>query len=240
MAEQMRLDKFLAQAGCGTRSQVKNFLKAGRVTVNGAAAKKPEIKISETEDLVCLDGKEIHLSRFGYFMMNKPAGVLSATEDSRQKTVLDLLPENPYRDLFPVGRLDKDTTGLLLICNDGKLAHELLSPKKHVDKVYLVRTDRPVEETAVRRFAEGIRISEDFQALPARLEILEPCQSRVTIQEGKFHQVKRMFSALGLQVTELKRISMGPLCLDGSLALGESRELTEKEVEALKQAGKTG
>lgn len=234
MAGTMRLDKFLSGAGCGTRSQVKDFLRKGRVTVDGEAVRKPETRVTEGVSSVCLDGRPVRYVSYEYYMLNKPAGVVSATEDRREQTVLDLLPPSPCRDLFPVGRLDKDTTGLLLVCNDGELAHELLSPRKHVEKVYEVITDGSVSEETVRLFEQGLQVDAEWKALPARLEITGENASRVTLQEGKFHQVKRMYAAVGLKVMKLKRISMGPLSLDPALAPGESRKLTDEEVALLK------
>ena len=166
--------------------------------------------------------------------MNKPAGVISATEDTRDRTVLDLLEGQQRKDLFPVGRLDRDTEGLLLITNDGELAHRLLSPRNHVDKVYFARLDAPVGETECRLFAEGLKVDETLTAMPAALEILEPGNEvKVTIREGKFHQIKRMFAAVGREVLYLKRLSMGPLALDGSLPPGAYRRLTEEEESAI-------
>ena len=167
-------------------------------------------------------------------MLHKPAGVISATEDKRQQTVLDLIDERQRKGLFPVGRLDRDTEGLLLITNDGELAHRLLSPKKHVDKIYFARLDGPVSEAERKLFAEGLRIDEMFTALPADLEILDPpSEVRVTIREGKFHQVKRMFETVGREVLYLKRLSMGPLLLDECLPIGAYRRLTFEELSAI-------
>ena len=167
-------------------------------------------------------------------MLHKPAGVVSATRDPRERTVIDLIDERGRRDLFPVGRLDRDTEGLLIITNDGDLAHRLLSPKKHVDKVYFARLDKPVGEEEKRLFAQGLRVDETLTAMPADLEILSPASEvKITVREGKFHQVKRMFEAVGRKVLYLKRLSMGPLCLDESLPAGEYRRLTEEEESAI-------
>lgn len=182
-------------------------------------------------------GQMVAYAEYEYYMLNKPAGVVSATEDKNDSTVLDLIDEKQRKDLFPVGRLDKDTEGLLLITNDGELAHQLLSPKKHVDKVYFARIDGKVTEEDVRKFAEGLEIGEEKPILPAHLEILkseEISKIRLTIREGKFHQVKRMFHAVGKEVIYLKRLQMGSLVLDPRLALGEYRELTGQELEALR------
>ena len=213
----LRLDKYLADMGIGTRTEVKKAITKGQVRVNEETVKRPEIKIDTEKDHV----------------LNKPAGVVSATEDKNDSTVLDLIDEKQRKDLFPVGRLDKDTEGLLLITNDGELAHQLLSPKKHVDKVYFARIDGKVTEEDVRRF----EIGEEKPTLPAHLEILkreEISEIRLTIREGKFHQVKRMFHAVGKEVIYLKRLQMGSLVLDPRLALGEYRELTGQELEALR------
>ncbi len=234
----LRLDKYLADMDAGTRSEVKRAASKGQVLVNGTAAKKADLKVDTERDRVVFQGREISYSRFEYYMLNKPAGVVSATEDSRDRTVLELLGDGRRRDLFPVGRLDKDTEGLLLITNDGDLAHRLLSPKKHVDKTYYAKTDGCVTDEDVRIFAEGMDIGEERPTLPGRLEILEAGEcSRIllTIQEGKFHQVKRMFEAVGKKVIYLKRLAMGPLVLDESLAPGECRKLTEDEKEQLLQ-----
>ena len=225
----MRLDKYLAEMGAGTRSELKKAVRAGRVTINGVKAKDSSIHVGE-DDVVCMDGKEIKYERFVYYLMNKPAGVISATEDPRERTVLDLIGGQQRKGLFPVGRLDKDTEGLLLITNDGELAHRLLSPGRHVDKVYFARLDGPVGERERELFAQGLRVDEMLTAMPAVLEILESANEvRVTIREGKFHQVKRMFAAVGREVLYLKRLSMGPLTLDNGLAAGAYRRLTEEE-----------
>ena len=229
----MRLDKYLAEMGAGTRSELKKAVRAGRVTINGVKAKDSSIHVGE-DDVVCMDGKEIKYERFVYYLMNKPAGVISATEDPRERTVLDLIGGQQRRGLFPVGRLDKDTEGLLLITNDGELAHRLLSPGRHVDKVYFARLDGPVGERERELFAQGLRVDEMLTAMPAVLEILESANEvRVTIREGKFHQVKRMFAAVGREVLYLKRLSMGPLTLDNGLAAGAYRRLTEEEESAI-------
>ena len=229
----MRLDKYLAEMGAGTRSELKKAVRAGRVTINGVKAKDSSIHVGE-DDVVCMDGKEIKYERFVYYLMNKPAGVISATEDPRERIVLDMIGGQQRKGLFPVGRLDKDTEGLLLITNDGELAHRLLSPGRHVDKVYFARLDGPVGERERELFAQGLRVDEMLTAMPAVLEILESANEvRVTIREGKFHQVKRMFAAVGREVLYLKRLSMGPLTLDNGLAAGAYRRLTEEEESAI-------
>lgn len=229
----MRLDKFLCEMNIGTRSQVKTYIKQGMVTVNGAPAKKAEDKIDENKDVVCFRGEALSFQEFQYFMLNKPAGVVSATQDNTAKTVIELLPTNAKKDLFPVGRLDKDTEGLLLITNDGDLAHKLLSPKKHVDKTYLVGIEKPLSNSDITNLEQGVDIGEDKLTLPAKVQVIENTQIHLTIHEGKFHQVKRMLQAVNNQVLTLKRISFGPLELDTSLASGECRELTPEEVTLL-------
>lgn len=229
----MRLDKYLAQMGAGTRSELKKAIRAGRVTVNGVPVKDASAHVRE-EDEICLGGQKIAYEQYVYYMMNKPAGVISATDDPRQRTVLDLIEGQQRKGLFPVGRLDKDTEGLLLITNDGGLAHRLLSPKHHVDKVYFVRLDGPVGMAERRLFGEGLKVDETLTAMPADLQILGPqSEVKVTIREGKFHQVKRMFAAVGREVLYLKRLSMGPLTLDESLAPGAYRRLTQEEESAI-------
>ena len=234
----MRLDKFLCETGFGTRSQVKELLKKGQVTVNGVAAKKPEQKIDEHKDRITCQGKMASYEKYVYYMLHKPAGVVSATEDKREKTVLDLLKSEDRRDgIFPVGRLDKDTEGFLLLTDDGDLAHRLLSPRKHVDKTYYAKIAGSVTEAHIERFREGLDIGDEKKTLPAMLEILasepEISEIRITIHEGRFHQVKRMFEAVGCKVTYLKRLSMGAVALDETLAPGDYRPLNEKERELL-------
>ena len=238
----MRLDKYLCETGFGTRSQVKDLLKKGQVMVNGEVVKKPELKINETTDQILCQGKKASYQKNIYLMLHKPAGVVSATEDNRKKTVLDLVrPEDRKNGLFPVGRLDKDTEGLLLLTDDGELAHRLLSPKKHVDKTYYAKIDGQVTEEHVKQFREGLDIGDEKKTLPAVLTILlsgPVSEIEVTIHEGRFHQIKRMFEAVGCKVTYLKRLSMGSLVLDETLPLGEYRSLTEAELEGLtKQRG---
>ena len=238
----MRLDKYLCETGFGTRSQVKDLLKKGQVMVNGEVVKKPELKINETTDQILCQGKKASYQKNIYLMLHKPAGVVSATEDSREKTVLDLVrPEDRKNGLFPVGRLDKDTEGLLLLTDDGELAHWLLSPKKHVDKTYYAKIDGQVTEEHVKQFREGLDIGDEKKTLPAVLTILlsgPVSEIEVTIHEGRFHQIKRMFEAVGCKVTYLKRLSMGSLVLDETLPPEEYRPLTESELEGLtKQRG---
>ena len=235
----IRLDKYLADMSIGTRQEVKKYIRQGRVKINEDIIKKPEYKIREDEDKITFDGAPVAYETFEYYMLNKPAGVISATEDKRDKTVLDLIKEKKRKDLFPVGRLDKDTEGLLLITNDGALAHRLLSPKKHVDKCYYAKISCGVTEEDVRVFKERINIGtqeEPEWTMPAELKILEKgtvSRIRLTIREGKFHQVKRMFLAVGKEVVYLKRERMGALVLDEELAPGEYRKLTDSELKSI-------
>ena len=236
----MRLDKYLAEMGVGTRQEVKKQIRQGKAAVSGTVVKAADTKIDETSDEVTICGRNISYVSYEYYMLNKPAGVVSATEDRRDTTVIDLIKEKKRKDLFPVGRLDKDTEGLLLITNDGDLAHRLLAPKKHVDKVYYAKIDGMVTEEDVKRFAEGIDIGaeEEEMTRPAKLDIMksaEESEIRLTIHEGKFHQVKRMFLAVGKEVTYLKRERMGTLCLDENLKPGEYRLLTEEEIENVRK-----
>lgn len=233
----MRLDKFLSEMGVGTRSEVKAYLKKGQVTLNGEIVKKPEVKIDENNDKVCYLGQVLSYEAVQYFLLNKPAGCVTATRDHLSDTVMSFLPENRRDDLFPVGRLDKDTEGLLLITNDGQLAHELLSPRKHVDKTYFAVIDGEVREEHKQLFLNGLNIGDEDLTLPAKLNILksgETSEIELTIHEGRFHQVKRMFEAIGTKVTYLKRISMGPLTL-GNLQPGKVRVLTDEELDALRK-----
>ena len=261
----MRLDRLLAQEGFGTRSEIKKAIRSGRAAVNGTIEKDPGRQIS-SDDEVRFDDKVIARVEFVYYMLYKPAGVITATEDSRTATVLDLLrtpessgspserqPVQPSRsvqpvlrrDLFPVGRLDRDTEGLLLITDDGQLAHRLLSPGRHVDKVYYAVVTGQVTEEDRRRFAEGLCVDESLTAMPARLlsaaeaaretEQLSGLIPEDPIREGKFHQIKRMFAAVGKEVLYLRRLSMGPLLLDEALSPGEFRELTQEEIRLLRK-----
>ena len=237
----MRLDKFLVENGLGSRSQVKELLKKGLVLVNGRAEKSPKTQIDETADEIVVSGQKLTYEKFVYYLLNKPKGYISATEDERHKTVLDLL-DKPARqkEVFPVGRLDIDTHGLLLLTNNGKLAHAMLSPKKHVDKIYRAQVAGLMNQSDVERFARGIELK-DFTCQPAQLKILEVDEGNetslveITLAEGKFHQVKRMVAACGKEVTDLQRLSMGPLQLDPELALGEWRRLTEEEMKSLER-----
>ena len=238
MGKEIRLDKFLADMGRGTRSQIREMAKKGRISINGQPVKKTDLKVDPERDAVAVDGQPVAYVTHEYYMLHKPAGVVTATEDNLHRTVMDLL-KTARKDLFPVGRLDIDTEGLLLITNDGELAHQLLSPKKHVDKVYFARVAGALPEDAAQRMAEGMTLRDGTPVLPAELAIDgtdgDETLVRLTIREGKFHQVKRMFEALGCRVTYLKRLSMGPLALDPELPCGAARPLTEQEIEALKE-----
>lgn len=232
----IRLDKYLSDMGVGTRSEVKKLIAKGEVEKDGMPLKKADSKIDIDLDMICVSGKRIVYERYFYYMMNKPAGVVCATHDRKERTVLDLLGEHSRKDLFPVGRLDKDTEGLLLITNNGELAHSLLSPKKHVDKTYYARIQGNVTYKDVELFSKGVDIGEERLTLPSLLVILasgEISDIQLTIQEGKYHQVKRMFQAVGKKVIYLKRIRMGSLVLDETLMPGQYRKLTEEEKEQL-------
>ena len=237
--EKQRLDKIIASTGRFSRREVKLLVRQGRVLVDGVPARSAEDRMAPETAEITVDGERLAWRRYTWLMMNKPAGVLSATEDGRGKTVLDLLPEElRRRELFPVGRLDKDTEGLLLLTNEGGLAHDLLSPKKHVDKVYYARTAGELEEADCRAFAAGMVLGDGLECLPAGLEVLSAgaggSEALVTLREGKFHQVKRMLAARGKPVLYLKRMKMGNLTLDPALEPGEYRFLTEEEVALLR------
>lgn len=234
----IRLDKYLADMGVGTRSEVKRYIQKGMVSVGEKTVKKPEMKINTDTDAVYFQNSQVGYETQEYYLLNKPAGVVSATSDQKEKTVLDLIESKKRKDLFPVGRLDKDTEGLLLITNDGELCHRLLSPKKHVDKVYYARIEGRVTEQDVQQFAEGLDIGEKAITKPGKLIVLksdEISEIELTICEGKYHQVKRMFEAVDKKVIYLKRIQMGSLTLDDRLALGQYRKLTDEEIRSLKE-----
>ncbi len=234
MKDTQRLDKIIANSGFGTRKEVKKLLKSGEVSVDNNIVKDGSIHINPLENKIVVAGQKIEYRQFIYLMLNKPAGVVSATWDNRDKTVIDIIPDE-YRhyEIFPVGRLDKDTEGLLILTNDGQLSHQLLSPKKHVPKTYYAKIDGKVTKEDIQLFNEGVEIDDGYQTLPATLEILESdiiSEIQLTIVEGKFHQVKRMFRAVNKEVQYLKRIKMGSLPLDDSLMLGKCRELSDKEL----------
>ena len=234
----MRLDKYLADMGLGTRSEIKKAVRSGRVSVDGRTVTDPGTKVGP-EDAVLFDGTAVTYEPYVYYMLHKPAGVISASEDRRERTCVDLIDETRRRDLFPVGRLDRDTEGLLLITNDGDLCHRLLTPSRHVDKVYFARVSGRVTGEDVRGFADGLQVDADFRAMPAQLRILRSdsvSEVEIVIREGKFHQIKRMFRAVGKEVLYLKRLSMGSLTLDPALEAGAWRRLTADELAELRKS----
>ncbi|WP_077307961.1 pseudouridine synthase [Terribacillus halophilus] len=233
----MRLDKLLANMGFGSRKEVKGLLKKGAITVNGTPVKSPSIHVDENKDNVQVNGETVEYREFIYLMMHKPPGLVSATEDKRDETVVDILqPEDRLFEPFPVGRLDKDTEGLLLLTNDGTLSHQLLSPKKHVQKLYYAKINGEVTEKTIKQFEAGVTLDDEYVTKPAILKILEAgpvSEIEIIITEGKFHQIKRMFEAVEMEVTYLKRLQMGSLKLDEDLQLGEYRELSDEELNSL-------
>lgn len=238
MSKNQRIDKVLANLGYGSRKDIKKFCRAGLVKIDGEIVKDSSVHINPQSSKIIIDNEVVNYREFLYIMMNKPQGVISATEDMREKTVIDLLDiEYSSFNVFPVGRLDKDTEGLILLANDGQLAHQLLSPKKQVPKTYYAEIKGRVTEEDIYKFREGIFIDEEYRTLPAELKILksnEISEVELTIYEGKFHQVKKMFKAVEKTVMYLKRLSIGTLRLDDSLDLGKYRELTEGELKQLK------
>ncbi len=232
-----RIDKLLVQGGVGSRRDVQKIIRDGRVQINGEICKKSETKVNENSDEIAVDGQAVNCEKYVYIMMNKPAGVVSATVDNRDKTVIDILPREMKRNgLFPAGRLDKDTEGLLIITNDGDFAHRMLSPKKHVDKTYIAELDKPITEEIVRKFKDGVIFADGTKCLPAKLEIGASVDKRigiVTICEGKFHQVKKMFEVFGIKVVHLKRISVGQLYLDGNLPIGGCKLMTDLDKKSI-------
>ena len=241
----MRIDKLLCEMNIGSRSEVKAILKKGQILADGVKVSKPETKVDEKTVVITYRGKEYRYKPYVYYMLNKPAGVISATTDERERTVIDILKEYlasvndqnlagiPVNDIFPVGRLDKDTVGLLLLTNDGELSHRLLSPKKHVPKTYYVETDKELMPDKKQMLEQGVDIGEATLTRETAVDCCGKCKYQITITEGKFHQIKRMFMAVGLKVLYLKRLSMGSLLLDDSLSEGEIRELTQEEVNHL-------
>lgn len=252
----MRIDKYLADCSIGTRSEVKKYIKNKQITVNGELISKPETKVEEGIDVVCYRGKEVRYEKYVYYLFHKPAGCVTAKQDNLHKTVMDYFPEDIPKDVAPVGRLDLDTEGLLLLTNDGALTHHLLSPTHHIPKTYFAILDKEVPAVAVEQFKNGVDIGDDNPCLPAELDILSQEEinkllnateyssnkelntmdnvygATLTLHEGRFHQVKRMFEAVGCTVVYLKRLSMGSLVL-GDLAKGEYQKLTEKEIEKI-------
>ena len=229
----MRLDKLLADMGYGTRSEIRKACRQNRITVNDAVIRDPSVHVDPEKDGIKADGEEVLYTRFVYFMLNKPAGVISAVQDSRT-TVIDLI-DCSVRGLFPVGRLDLDTEGLLLITNDGQLGHQLLSPRHHVEKEYIVTVKKPLKESDVQRLEQGIVIDQGERCRPAFMKITDETECHIILTEGKYHEIKRMFLALDNEVTALKRIRMKHLLLDETLSPGEYRELTPEELADLKE-----
>jgi 16S rRNA pseudouridine516 synthase len=243
MSKKQRLDKVLAHLGYGSRAEIKSIVRKGVIRVNNHIVTDSGLQVDPEHDVIVFQDHVVYYREFVYLMLHKPAGVVSATEDTRDRTVVDLLHKS-YQSfsVFPVGRLDKDTEGLLLLTNDGKLSHQLLSPRKHVPKTYFARIAWEVDESIIRLFSQGVKLDDGYVTMPAQLRILshgdatnqQLAEIELTIFEGKFHQVKRMFQAVDRQVVYLKRISMGPLLLDANLALGEYRELTLIELATIK------
>ena len=233
----MRIDKFLSVTGTATRTEAKKAIRSKAVTVNGVAAKSSDMHIDPLKDEIVFFGETIVYREHTYIMMNKPDGVVSATEDGRDKTVIDLLPLNIQSDkLFPCGRLDKNTLGLMLITDDGELAHELLSPRSHVSKSYRFKAAEPILPEDAKRFEKGLTLADGYVTLPAKIELTgNGDEGVITLKEGKYHQIKRMLGALNNKIIYLERITFGTLTLDESLARGEWRFLTEKEIDDLKQ-----
>ncbi len=229
----MRLDKFLCECNIGSRKQVKDLIKLGNVTVNGIRANKSDISVDENKDEICFKGEKLNYRKYVYIILNKPAGVVTATKDNKDNTVMDLIKPLPAKDLFPVGRLDIDTTGLLLICNDGDLSHRLLSPKNHVDKTYEVLPIKPLSDEDLLKLTDGVDIGDDKPTLPAKAVTGDNGKLYLTIHEGRFHQVKRMLEAINNKVLSLKRISFGGLNLPDDLGEGKWRELTEDEIKKI-------
>lgn len=238
MKQKQRLDKVLSNFGFGSRTEIKSAVKKGLVTVDGIIIKDSSLHVDPAVSTIVMNSIKLEYRKYIYLMMNKPQGVISATTDTRQKTVFDIMPaEYKCFDLFPAGRLDIDTEGLVLMTNDGQLAHEILSPKKHVTKQYYARVQGRVEQSDIESFEQGVTLDDGYNTLPATLEIIKSddiSEIKLSIVEGKFHQVKRMFEAVGKKVIYLKRLSMGMLKLDESLGLGECKELTEADVELLR------
>ncbi|HBG6049339.1 TPA: rRNA pseudouridine synthase [Clostridioides difficile] len=239
MAKKQRIDKILSNLGYGSRSEIKKYCKQGSVVVNGSEVSNPGTQVDTENDEILFNGEEVIYREYIYLMMNKPAGYISATTDKYDPTVLDLIDLSYLVfEPFPVGRLDKDTEGLLVLTNDGKLSHRVLSPKKHVPKTYYAKIDGVVTEEDVEAFLEGVVLDDGYKTMPSQLNILkgdDESEIELTIHEGKFHQVKRMFESVGKKVVYLKRLSMGNLKLDESLELGEYRELTDEEVKLIEE-----
>lgn len=234
----IRLDKMLSHLGYGSRKEVKEIIRHGWVYVNGEQIKDDDFKVSEVDDEIIVDGDKIDYEEYIYIMLNKPQGVISATYDPRYETVIDLIPEYRKMNIFPVGRLDIDTEGLLIITNDGELAHKLLSPKYHVFKKYYVEFSGTFKEEYYKSFESGIILDDGYETLPGKIEVIDDNKAHVYIREGKYHQVKRMFEALDMHVDYLKRIAFGDINLDKNLKLGEWRMLENDELNSLKSSVK--
>lgn len=239
MAKKLRIDKILSNVGCGSRAEIKRYCKNGRITVNGKVVNNPGLQVDPENDEIVFDGETVKYREFVYIMLNKPDGYISATFDKRDPIVLDLI-DSSYLvfEPFPVGRLDKDTEGLLILTNDGQLSHRVLSPKKHVPKTYYAKIEGVVTEEDIISFEKGVILDDGYETMPSQLKILkseEISEIELTIHEGKFHQVKRMFESVDKKVVYLKRLSMGKLKLDENLALGEYRELTEDEIKLMEE-----
>jgi 16S rRNA pseudouridine516 synthase len=230
----VRLDKLLSGQGFGSRTEIKNLLKQGSVMINGKVVRIADYKTDPEQDDILVYSKQINYKKFAYYMLNKPQGIVSASNDPKERTVLDLLPKGLRRPgLFPAGRLDKDTEGLILITDDGMFAHDILSPRKHVDKKYFAIVDSPIEEQYIELFEKGLTLSDGYVCMPAKIEIIKNCENAqvyITLREGKYHQIKRMFLSFGTKVLYLKRISIGGLFLDNMLKIGEFKQLSESEV----------
>ncbi|WP_195940506.1 pseudouridine synthase [Romboutsia sp. 1001713B170131_170501_G6] len=239
MAKKLRIDKILSNIGYGSRAEIKKYCKQGMISVNGKNINNPGIQVDPENDKILFNGEEVNYREFVYIMLNKPDGYISATFDKHDPIVLDLIDSSYYVfEPFPVGRLDKDTEGLLVLTNDGQLAHRVLSPKKHVPKTYYAKIEGIVTEEDIVAFSKGVMLDDGYETMPSQLKILksgEISEIELTIHEGKFHQVKRMFESVGKKVVYLKRLSMGKLVLDKNLELGEYRELTEEEIKLLEE-----
>ena len=230
----MRLDRYLSDLGIASRKELKQIIRAGRVSVNGIVSNSPDMQINEKSDCILFDGTRLNWAEFRYFMMDKPKGILTAATDRKQRTVIDLLPDELQRiGLFPVGRLDKDTSGLLLLTNDGEFAHKVISPKYEIEKRYYAETDGTPDENDIKAFADGITLRDGLECLPAKLELLGENRCIVTVREGKYHQVRRMLAAVGKPVIELRRLSIGGLCLDKGLGEGGFSELSQEKIDQI-------
>lgn len=226
----MRLDKFISEMGY-TRKDAEFFVKTKRITINGKVASKKDEKVDEINDTICLDGNALKYAKYIYIMLNKPAGILSATEDKSQKTVISLLPENlQKKGLFPVGRLDKETMGLLILTNDGDFCHKMISPKSNIAKIYRFELADEIEKSQIQQIEQGIALKDGYTTLPCQINLANKTSGEITITEGKYHQIRRMFGAVGNKVIYLERIQEGNIILDKTLKRGEWRELTKNEI----------